>query len=225
MLALPNDGSEIFSGQCLSFCNICQSCGFVFEEKANTCGHCKAPRQRCKNKAMNNETLCRVHAPSRYESIYNIVSAKVADTTIQTLIEDGKLRDLTAEFAMAKLSLLDIHMKSFAPQERLEAISTFFAIAEKLQRIESGGLLNSAWNDPLITAMRNKFRQLIGVMVDIIVKYVPEVDTRKIMLEELKDRSKMIGNSVTIKPEEGNTGNILNLQKVTTKKRIASDGK
>lgn len=187
MLAKVGDGSEKFINQCIAFRLTCETCGERFEEEAKVC-KCGAVRNRCKNKAMANEQFCRTHAPSRYESVYNIVASKVADTTLTSIIESGKLRDLTAEFAMAKLAILELHANNAHAQDRLEALASFFNIAEKLQRLESGGLLNNAWNDPLIVATRNKFRQLIGVMVDIIVKYIPEETLRKTMLEELKER-------------------------------------
>jgi hypothetical protein len=155
--------------------------------------------------------------------IYNIVASKVSDTTLDAMIESGQLRDLTAEFALAKLAVAELHASAGHASDRLDALSTFFNIAKTLQTIESGGLLNNAWNDPLVSAMRSKFRTLIGVMVDIIQKYVPDKQLRALMLQELKERSKMIGNSVTITPsgpDADKADDILDLQETTTRKTV-----
>ena len=212
MQAKFNDGSELFENQCVDFKRICDKCGSIFEEDQSICTNCQEPRIRCNNKAMKDEESCRVHSPDRILSIYNIVAAKVADTTLEELIEKGNLRDLTTEFALAKLAVAEIHAGGAHAADRLEAIASFFSIASTLQKIESGGLLNINWSDPLVIAVRNKFRNLIGVMVDLIDKYVPEEQVRKLMLQELKDSSKLIGNSVTIKPLEGNVDDVLKLK-------------
>lgn len=221
--AVFNDGSNLFPNQCITFNRICSSCGNLFEdEDADTCVSCGLPRVRCKNTAMGNEERCRIHAKDRVMSMYNIVAAKVSDSTLEELIEKGNLRDLTVEFALAKLCIADLHSQNVHATERLDALATFFTIAKNLQTIESGGLLNNHWNDPLIVAVRTKFRSLIGCMVDIIAKYVTDAGVRKLMLQELQERSKLIGNSVTIVPHEGNIDNALQLRESNNTKKVDS---
>lgn len=187
------------SDRCQAFNRVCQVCGTRFEEGAMTCGNCGAIRPRCKNKLTGGEDkFCKVHAKSKYTSIYNMVASKVSDTTIEQLLEDGKLRDVTAEFALAKLALAELHQMSSHPSDRLEALAKFFSIAKTLQTLEAGGLLNSAWNEPLISAMRSKFRQLIGLTIDLVRKYVPGVELQSLFLDELRTKAKEIGNSITV---------------------------
>lgn len=222
MDAIFNDGSEEFKDQCIAFRRVCPICGSSFDDTDKICTKCNNNRERCHNKAMTNEQHCRVHSEARVLSIYNVVAGKLSDTTLDELIEKGNLRDLTIEFALAKLAIAEMHSSSATGKDRIEAIATLFSIAEKLQRIESGGLLNVNWADPLVLAMRNKFRSLIGTMVDIIEKYVIDVPIRKLMIQELQDRSKLIGNSITIKPVEGNVDEILALRTPTNSKLIDS---
>jgi TusA-related sulfurtransferase len=158
---------------------------------------------------MEGEHYCRIHAPNRTLSIYDIAAGNVADTTMEELIEKGNLRDLTSEFALTKLALAELHNNNVPAEARLDALLKFFTVAEKLQKIETGGLLNINWSDPLVVAVRDKFSKLIGCFVELLNKFVEDDETRKIILENLKKETQMIGNSLTIRPAEEDAQSVM----------------
>ena len=77
-------------------------------------------------------------------------------------------------------------------------VKDFFTIAEKKKNIEQGQVLNISWNDDLVNSLRLRVRKLIKTFESILEDYIEDESLRKTILLELKERTKMPGNAVTV---------------------------
>lgn len=197
-----SDPSYVRENQCVAFVRVCKNCGTRFPSGSRKCVACGAIRPRCQHIAMEGEEVCRSHATGRPYSLYSKLAATLSDGALEELVGMDD-RDLSQEFALAKVALscaLDEHEVS--SRQLLAMVKDFFTIAEKKKNIEQGQLLNISWNDDLVNSLRTRMRKLVKTFEEILKEYVPDEELRKKMLTELRTRTKLIGNSVTVPYKE-----------------------
>ncbi len=88
--------------------------------------------------------------------------------------------------------------KSIKSDKLLAMCKDFFTIAEKKKNIEQGQVLNISWNDDLVNSLRTRVRNLIKTFEAILEEKIEDPDLRKEILTELRDRTKLVGNMVTV---------------------------
>lgn len=185
--------------QCVAYVRVCPKCGNKFPIGSTSCKICGEARPRCSNTAMEGEHVCRAHAVGRPYSIYSKLAAQLSDSVLEEIVAADD-RDLSQEFALAKVALS--HALDQTPQvsskELLGMIKDFFTIAEKKKNIESGQTLNISWGDEMVNSLRLKIRKLIKTFEEILKEYVKDEDLCNQIMLELRERTKLIGNSVTV---------------------------
>jgi hypothetical protein len=200
--AIFNDKTDptwVKEDQCIAFLRVCKSCGEKYPSAADKCVHCNRERPRCQNRAMEAEETCRAHARTRSYSIYNKLAGTLSDSVLEEVIEADD-RDLSQEYALAKIALssaLD-NPGTANSKDIMALVKDFFTIAEKKKNIEKGQVLNIAWNDDLVNTMRLKMRKLIKTFEELLLEFVPDDQLRKQILVELKERTRLIGNSLSV---------------------------
>lgn len=195
-----------FLNQCIALKNTC-SCGVRFVGTELTCQACGAKRTRCQKRSMANEDTCPSHAHARPYSLYSRLASTLSDAAIEEFIEKDNL-DLTQEFALARLALSGILEKqNITSEELMTRLNEFFTIAQKKKKIEEGHILKISWNDDLFNSLKKRWRLIIREMETVLKEELqPElfkegVDVDyllKKVFTEVKERSKMLGNQLTL---------------------------
>lgn len=193
------DPTYEFENQCIAYIRVCRKCGTRFESTDTHCQNCGAVRPRCRHRAMEGEQVCRSHSHGRPYSIYSILAGTLSDTVLEEIIEKDD-RDLSQEYSLAKVALSHAleNYENVDSKELMSMVRDFFTIAEKRKNIEQGQVLNVAWDDKMVSAMRIRMRKMILTFSDILEQYIPDEGKRKEALKELRERTALVGNSLTI---------------------------
>lgn len=193
-----SDPSYKFENQCVCYKRVC-TCGTRFPVGSTVCPSCGAVRPRCGNRAMEGEEVCRAHATGRPFSLYSKLAATLSDGALEELVEQDD-RDLSQEYALAKVALSCVLDGEVNPDSKtlLAMVKDFFTIAEKKKTIEKGQVLNIAWNDDLVNALRKRVRLLVRTMNEVLSEYIDDEELRTKILKEVQSRTKMPGNAVTV---------------------------
>ena len=194
-----SDPSFMFENQCVAYIRVCPKCGTRFPSGSDHCIECGAERPRCQHRAMENETVCRSHATGRPYTIYSKLAGTLSDSVLEEIVEADD-RDLSQEFALARIALSSVldNPDQIKSDKLLGMVKDFFTIAEKKKNIEQGQVLNISWNDDLVNSLRLRVRKLIKTFESILEDYIEDESLRKTILLELKERTKMPGNAVTV---------------------------
>lgn len=195
-----SDPSFEIENQCVCFKRTCSKCNSRFEPTDTKCKFCGEVRTRCKNRAMDGEEVCRVHASGKAYSLYNKLASTLTDSVLEEFIEADD-RDLEQEYALAKVALSGtLDNQNISSEKLMSMVKEFFIIAEKKKNIEKGQVLNISWNDDLANSLRLRVRRLIKTFTELLDKYIEDPETKKNMLKELKERTQMVGNLITSPP-------------------------
>lgn len=194
-----SDPSYKKENQCIAYVRVCQECGTRFPIGSTKCIECGAERPRCQHTAMAGEEVCRSHVTGRPYTIYSKLAGTLSDTVLEEIVQADD-RDLSQEFALARIALSTVldTPGSVKSDKLLVMVKDFFTIAEKKKNIEQGQVLNISWNDDLVNSLRQRVRRLIKTFEAILNEYIEDEALRKEILIELKERTKMPGNMVSV---------------------------
>jgi len=203
-----------FPNQCSCLKNTCD-CGYRFKADELECPDCGAKRKRCRNRHMTNEDVCRNHAVGRPYHLYTKLAANISDTALEEFIEKDNGRDLSQEYALAKIALSGILEDSqLSSKELLENLNSFFNIAQKKKRIEEGDTLNIQWNDELVNSLRKRWRLVIKAIGNVLVEELTPLQDRigpdfdinffiRGIMNKVREQTRLLGNSVTVSDKDG----------------------
>lgn len=206
-----------FPNQCASLKNTCENCGRRFPAGIIvSCPHCGTKRERCKNKSMSGEQVCRVHSVGRPYKLYTKIAAQLTDQSLQEYVEREDF-DLTQEFVLARIALSGYFDQNETPnsEKMLDKIDTFFKIAQRKKKIEEGDIISLSWNDDLVVALKKRLRDFIratGTVLKAELCKEFEVDEERAeyittkVLSQVKETTKLMGNRVTAKPNRKERG-------------------
>lgn len=204
MKAKFNDGTEEFKDQCVAYKRLCPDCGTRFKPDDVKCPNCGAPRPRCKNRAMAGEEVCRSHAHGRPYSLYSRLAAALTDAPLEELLDEEKLRDLDEPYVLAKIALSSVFDEEDKPDSEkiIGMVKQFFIIAEKKRNIESGKMLNIAWDDKTLNILRARVKKYFITLKQVLDRNIQDEDLKLKILKELHDEMKLVGNQITAPDRE-----------------------
>lgn len=216
MQAKFNDGSEEFKNQCIAFKAKCD-CGYKFVNDEVQCPSCGAQRKRCQHRAMEGDTRCRSHRKLRPYGLMSRLASTLTDQPLEEILESDDLRGLDEPLAVAKLAISNL-LRGRSPEQIndddcllvINAVKKFFEIAEKKNNIEKGQVLNISWDDKVVTTLREKLKTYFIAMKEVLDLYIEDEDLKRRILTDLYQKTKLVGNSLTI-PEYKDETNKENL--------------
>lgn len=215
-MKIPSDLIEKYPAekprQCVHWKTLCPECEARFPGLATECPECGAVRQRCKNRAMENEDSCRRHMRARPYSILTLASSALADGILEEMIE-GDERDLTEEYQTSRYILAHqsaVLIKALNDPDTLldpkvvsgytKASKTFFEIAERRKKIEDGEQLTITIDPQSKQFIQRRINAILKAFKEVLEEHIHADSVVKEILYALQQKLKLPGNARTIVP-------------------------
>lgn len=151
-----------------------------------SCPTCNTPRERCRNRRLQDLECCRAHQPRGILGIHNYAAGKIgADTLNEVLEHDG--RNLDGEFTLSRVIVANIVASNAPDGEKLKAIEQLTKIAKNIKECESGGALEIKFDDKMAEAIRRRFKTMTKAMEESLLRNLPGDSNEAVRKQIMED--------------------------------------